>query len=92
LTVKRKNNRGGAAGPCRILGYPAFAGWGNVSSLQSDGGIDWVSPPGGDAAAQSNQAARLAIGARAKGRQRLAAGWRELAGGSHPVSVAAACP
>ncbi len=39
--------------------------------------IDWV--PYRGAAAQSNQAARLAIGARAKGRQRLTADWRELA-------------
>ena len=37
--------------------------------------IDRVSPACGDAAAQSNQAVRLAL----KGRQRLTADWRELA-------------
>jgi len=37
--------------------------------------IDWVSPACGDAAAQSNQAVRLALA----GRQRLTADWRELA-------------
>jgi len=40
--------------------------------------IDWVSPPLGDAAAQSNQAARLAGGART-GWQRLTAALQELA-------------
>ena len=39
--------------------------------------IDWVSPACGDAAAQSNQAARLAL--REQGRQRLTADRRELA-------------
>ena len=39
--------------------------------------IDWVSPACGDAAAQSNQAVRLAF--RGKGRQRLTAARRELA-------------
>ena len=39
--------------------------------------IDWVSPACGDAAAQSNQAVRLAL--RGKGRQRLTAARRELA-------------
>ena len=39
--------------------------------------IDWVSPACGDAAAQSNQAVRLAR--RGQGRQRLTADRRELA-------------
>jgi hypothetical protein len=39
--------------------------------------IDWVSPVCGDAAAQSNQAARLVL--REQGRQRLTAARRELA-------------
>jgi hypothetical protein len=39
--------------------------------------IDWVSPACGDAAAQSNQAVRLAL--REQGRQRLTAARRELA-------------
>jgi hypothetical protein len=38
---------------------------------------DWVSPACGDAAAQSNQAVRLAL--RGQGRQRLTAARRELA-------------
>jgi hypothetical protein len=40
--------------------------------------IDWVSPALGDAAAQSDQAARLAVVAR-KDRQRLTAARQELA-------------
>ena len=41
--------------------------------------IDWVSPPCGGAAAQSNQAARLAYWCARTGRQRLTAARRELA-------------
>jgi len=50
--------------------------------------IDWVSPPGGDAAAQSNQAVRLVPG---KDRQRLTAAWRELAAVVPHRLSAAAC-
>ena len=48
-----------------------------VGRCPGDMMIDWVSPPAGDAAAQSNQAVRLALGE--QGRQRLTAARRELA-------------
>jgi hypothetical protein len=48
-----------------------------VGRCPGDMMIDWVSPACGDAAAQSNQAVRLAF--RGKGRQRLTAARRELA-------------
>jgi hypothetical protein len=51
--------------------------------------IDWVSPPCGDAAAQSNQAVRLAL----RGWQRLTADRRELAAMvPHRVSAAVRGP
>ena len=57
---------------------PALPGSAGRGCCPGDKMIDWVSPACGDAAAQSNQAARLAIVAR-NGRQRLTAARQELA-------------
>ena len=40
---------------------PALPGSAGLGRCPGDMMIDWVSPPAGDAAAQSNQAARLAL-------------------------------
>ena len=69
--VTGHDGRGGARSSQPYLG-PRGAG-----CCPGDMMIDWVSPPCGDAAAQSNQAVRLAL--REQGRQRLTADRRELA-------------
>ena len=61
----------------RGMGSQPYLGPRGVGRCPGDMMIDWVSPACGDAAAQSNQAVRLAL--RGKGRQRLTAPWRELA-------------
>jgi hypothetical protein len=61
--------RGGA------VEQPALPGSAGLGRCPGDMMIDWVSPACGDAAAQSNQAVRLAC----SGRQRLTAVRRELA-------------
>jgi hypothetical protein len=66
------------AGP-GVWEQPALPGSAGLGRCPGDKMIDWVPRPGGDAAAQSNKAARLTIGMRATGRQRLTADWRELA-------------
>jgi hypothetical protein len=56
---------------------PALPRSAGLGRCPGDMMIDWVSPACGDAAAQSNQAVRLAL--RGQGRQRLTAVRRELA-------------
>ena len=56
---------------------PALPRSAGRSCCPGDKMIDWVSPACGDAAAQSNQAVRLALSG--QGRQWLTADWRELA-------------
>ena len=63
----------GGRGPGRE--QPALPGSAGLGRCPGDMMIDWVSPACGDAAAQSNQAVRLAC----SGRQRLTAVRRELA-------------
>jgi hypothetical protein len=67
-------SRGGRGRGQEQPALPRSAGLGRCPG---DMMIDWVSPACGDAAAQSNQAVRLAL--RGKGRQRLTAARRELA-------------
>ena len=67
-------SRGGRGRGQEQPALPRSAGLGRCPG---DMMIDWVSPACGDAAAQSNQAARLAL--REQGRQRLTADRRELA-------------
>ena len=56
---------------------PALPGSAGRGCCPGDMMIDWVSPACGDAAAQSNQAVRVAL--REQGRRRLTAVRRELA-------------
>ena len=66
-------SRGGRGGRGRE--QPALPRSAGHRRCPGDMMIDWASPACGDAAAQSNQAVRLAL----SGRQRLTADWRELA-------------
>jgi hypothetical protein len=72
---------------------PALPGSAGRCYCPGDMMIDWVSPACGDAAAQSYQAARLAVVARAtagSGWQRLGGSWPRLF--PHRVNVAAGSP
>jgi hypothetical protein len=68
-------SRGGRG--CGGQEQPALPRSAGLGCCPGDMMIDWVSPACGDAAAQSNQAVRLAL--REQGRQRLTAARRELA-------------
>ena len=73
LSVRVTSRGGRGPGPGGSQPYLGPRGFG---CCPGDMMIDWVSPACGDAAAQSNQAVRLALVA---GRQRLTAVRRELA-------------
>ena len=74
---------GGVTGPVLpgpgVWEQPALPGCAGRGRCPGDKMIDWVSPPGGDAAAQSNQAARLGPVVRAQRAAAADSGSRELA-------------